>query len=140
MFYPKDFFLKSGVTSANFRLCGNLPLLIASFTRFCKKLDETLWLSFNILEGMLFLVLAFFELMFLISFSTSVLLTAEKGNLYLLNILLWINSFVPNAPFLYLLKTSENVEKGCIGNKWVNKRLGWCLYLAIALWTGSHKL
>ena len=36
---------------------------------------------------------------------------------------------VPNAPFLYLLKTSENrklfwcfqgVVKGCIGNKWVN--------------------
>ena len=39
-----------------------------------------------------------------------------------------INPFVPNVPFLYLLKTSENltvfgcfqgVEKGCIGNKWV---------------------
>ena len=31
-----------------------------------------------------------------------------------------INPFVPNAPFLYPLKTSENrkVEKGCIGNKW----------------------
>ena len=38
-----------------------------------------------------------------------------------------INPFVPNGPFLYLLKTSENrflmfseVEKGCIWNKWVN--------------------
>ena len=33
------------------------------------------------------------------------------------------NPFVPNAPFLYPLKTSENltVEKGCIGNKWVKK-------------------
>ena len=34
-----------------------------------------------------------------------------------------VNPFVPNAPFLYPLKTSENrkgVEKGCIGNKWVN--------------------
>ena len=40
-----------------------------------------------------------------------------------------INPFVPNAPSLYPLKTSENltifwcfqeVEKGCIGNKWVN--------------------
>ena len=40
-----------------------------------------------------------------------------------------INIFVPNAPFLYPLKTSENrkvfwcfqgLEKGCIGNKWVN--------------------
>ena len=40
-----------------------------------------------------------------------------------------INPFVPNAPFLFPLKTSENrkffwcfqeVEKGCIGNKWVN--------------------
>ena len=38
------------------------------------------------------------------------------------------NPFVPNAPFLYPLKTSENlkvfwcfqgVEKRCIGNKWV---------------------
>ena len=40
-----------------------------------------------------------------------------------------INPFVPNATFLYPLKISENlrvfgcflgVEKGCIGNKWVN--------------------
>ena len=40
-----------------------------------------------------------------------------------------INPFVPSAPFFYPLKTSENrkvswrfqgVEKGCIGNKWVN--------------------
>ena len=40
-----------------------------------------------------------------------------------------INPFVPNAPFLYPLKTSENptvfwcfqgLEKGCIGNKWAN--------------------
>ena len=42
------------------------------------------------------------------------------------------NPFVPNAPFLYPLKTSENrkvflcfqgVEKGCIGNKWVDEVL-----------------
>ena len=41
----------------------------------------------------------------------------------------WVNSFVPSAPFLYPLKTSENrkgflfsggVENGCIGNEWVN--------------------
>ena len=40
----------------------------------------------------------------------------------------FIKSFVPNAPFLYSLKTSENlrvfwrfqgVEEGCIGNEWV---------------------
>ena len=40
-----------------------------------------------------------------------------------------VNPFAPNAPFLYLLKTSENltvfscfqrVEKRRIGNKWVN--------------------
>ena len=40
-----------------------------------------------------------------------------------------INPFVPNAPFLYPLKTSKNhkvfwcfqgVEKGCIGSKWAN--------------------
>ena len=39
-----------------------------------------------------------------------------------------LKALVPNAPILYLLKTSENrkvfsffqgVEKGCIGNKWV---------------------
>ena len=43
--------------------------------------------------------------------------------------LFFLNAFVPNAPFLYPLKTSENrtvfwyfqgVEKGCIGNEWVN--------------------
>ena len=43
--------------------------------------------------------------------------------------LIYINPFVSNAPFLYPLKTSENltvfwcfqgVEKGCIGNEWVN--------------------
>ena len=35
---------------------------------------------------------------------------------------LFFNLFVLNAPFLHLLKTSENrkVEKGYIGNKWVN--------------------
>ena len=41
-----------------------------------------------------------------------------------------LNTFVSNAPFLYSLKTSVDrkvfwcfpgVEKGCIGNKWVNK-------------------
>ena len=39
-----------------------------------------------------------------------------------------INPFVPNAPFLYSLKTSENlfwcfeeVEKECIGNEWVKE-------------------
>ena len=31
-----------------------------------------------------------------------------------------INPFVPNAPFLYPLKTFQGVEKGCIGNEWVN--------------------
>ena len=40
---------------------------------------------------------------------------------------------VPNTPFLYLLKTLENrvsfsnvfrgVEKGCIGDKWVNQEV-----------------
>ena len=41
-----------------------------------------------------------------------------------------INSFVPNAPFLYPLRTSKNrkffwsfqrVEKRCIGNKWIKE-------------------
>ena len=36
------------------------------------------------------------------------------------------NPFVPNAPFFYPLKTSENRKVGrerCIGNKWVNKKV-----------------
>ena len=46
------------------------------------------------------------------------------------------NPFVPNAPFLYPLKTSENltvfwcfqgVEKGCIGNEWVKQIVYWWL-------------
>ena len=46
--------------------------------------------------------------------------------------LLYLNPFVPNVPFLYPLKTSNNftvfwcfqgVEKGCNGNKWVNKQI-----------------
>ena len=35
----------------------------------------------------------------------------------------YLNPFIPNVPFLYPLKTSENrkgVENGCIRNKWVN--------------------
>ena len=45
------------------------------------------------------------------------------------NNLSFLNPFVPNAPFVYPLKTSENhkvfwcfhgVEKRCIGNEWVN--------------------
>ena len=44
------------------------------------------------------------------------------------------NPFVPNAPFLYLTKTSENLtvfwcfqgaEKWCIGNKWVKNEYLW---------------
>ena len=39
----------------------------------------------------------------------------------------FFNPFVPNAPFIYPLKTSEGcfqgVEKGCIGNKWVNETI-----------------
>ena len=43
---------------------------------------------------------------------------------------IFFNQFVPNASFLYPLKTSENlkvfwcfrgVEKDCIGNEWVNE-------------------
>ena len=44
----------------------------------------------------------------------------------------FFNPFVANAPFLYHLKASENstvfwcfqgVEKGCIGNEWVNMKV-----------------
>ena len=40
----------------------------------------------------------------------------------------YVNPFAPNGPFLYSLKTPENItvfwcfqglEKGCIGNKWI---------------------
>ena len=42
-----------------------------------------------------------------------------------------LNLFIPSAPFLYPPEISENrkvfwcfqgIEKGCIGNKWVNER------------------
>ena len=45
-----------------------------------------------------------------------------------------VNPFVPNAPFLYPLKISENltvfwcfqrVEIGCIGNEWIKQYWGW---------------
>ena len=54
-----------------------------------------------------------------------------KGSL--VNFVSNVNPFVPNAPFLYPLKISENrevfrcfqgEEKGCIGNKWVKGKLG----------------
>ena len=63
------------------------------------------------------------------------------GNLHLnsliqiANLNALINPFIPNAPFLYPLKTPENnkvfscdqwVEKGCIGNKWV--QISTCYY------------
>ena len=47
-----------------------------------------------------------------------------------------INLFASNAPFLYPLKTSENLtvflcfqaaEKGCIGSKWVKNTSNWGL-------------
>ena len=60
--------------------------------------------------------------------------------------LLLPDPFVPNKPFLYLLKTSENLmvfwcfqdeEKGCIGNKWINvslwKSVWWCLPQPVTL-------
>ena len=38
-------------------------------------------------------------------------------------VFIYINPFIANSPFLYPMKTSENLtvlEKGFIGNKWVN--------------------
>ena len=49
------------------------------------------------------------------------------------------NLFVPNAPFLYPLKTSENreiflcfqgVQKGCIGSEWIKHCLSKVVFLA----------
>ena len=49
----------------------------------------------------------------------------------------FLNSCIPNAPFLYLLKTLENVrkvfwcfhwvKKGCIGNEWVDNAASYVL-------------
>ena len=44
-----------------------------------------------------------------------------------------INPFVPNASFLYTLKTFQGVEKGCIGNKWVKLNLSIALETIIIL-------
>ena len=68
-------------------------------------------------------------------------LTASLYNAIVLHLL--INSFVPNPPFLYPLKTSENrkvfwcfqgVEKGCIENKWVKRLALADLILASLIW------
>ena len=61
---------------------------------------------------------------------------------YLWRYILNINPFVPNAPLPYPLKTSKNltvfcfqeVEKGCIGNKWVNLSQT-NLFLISKIWT-----
>ena len=71
---------------------------------------------------------------------------SNKGYLKRLNIELpntvHLTNILPNAPFLYHLKTSENrkvfwcfqgVEKGCIGNEWVNRKL----YYLCCIWTGK---
>ena len=59
-----------------------------------------------------------------------------------------INPFSPNVPFLYPLKTSENlnvfwyfqgVEKGCIGNKWVKETPRW-LILQFPKSSGTEKI
>ena len=61
---------------------------------------------------------------------TDELLAMRNWMICLLVWLMLFNPFVPNAPFFYFLKTSEyckvfwcfhGVEKGCIGNKWVNE-------------------
>ena len=54
-----------------------------------------------------------------------------KGGVYKeTSVMKQVNPFFPNTPFLYPLKTSENrkvswcfhgVEKGYIGDEWVNK-------------------
>ena len=56
-----------------------------------------------------------------------------------MQVFLFFNTFIPNAPFPYPLKTSENrkiflcfqgVEEGCIGNEWVNN------FISLSLRTG----
>ena len=67
------------------------------------------------------------------SYTFQLLSQYQKSGVYL------FNSFLPNAPFIYPLKTSENltvfwcfqeVEYGCIGNEWVknlyNQHLVFC--------------
>ena len=65
----------------------------------------------------------------MITFKHVVFEAESKNNYFFAGKLLFaLNPFVPNAPFLYPLKTSENLtvflcfqgaEKGCIGNEWV---------------------
>ena len=59
------------------------------------------------------------------------------------------NPFVPNALFLYFLKTSENlmvflcfqgVEKVCIGNEWVTLFFTCCCHTIIPSWVFPHSL
>ena len=54
-------------------------------------------------------------------------LTSERKQILLI-LCIYINPFIPNAPFLYPLKISENrkvyfqgVDKEYIGNEWVNE-------------------
>ena len=54
-------------------------------------------------------------------------LIKKSKTMKLLDSLKIVNPFVPNAPFLYpqsfFNHKFQGVEKGCIGNKWVNLRL-----------------
>ena len=59
----------------------------------------------------------------------------------------FIGPFVPNAPFLYPLKTSENhtvfwcfqwLEKGCIENQWVKKDSAKNYFLVILKKSSKH--
>ena len=49
---------------------------------------------------------------------------AEEKQISIVSFSILQSLIVPNAPFLLLLKTCfQGVEKGCIGNKWVNNFL-----------------
>ena len=66
----------------------------------------------------------------------------ENSNInHVYSFLDYFNLFVPNAPFFYPLKTSENrkifcfqgVEKRSIGNKWVKFLMQACIFCLIVI-------
>ena len=102
------FFSKTGVISASSRLSGKFPVFNISLKRLCVVSAETSELMFNILGGILSLVLAFFGLIRWTSLSMSNLDISLKENLFWFTIL-----------------------------SLMSKILGWNLYLLIAFSIGD---
>ena len=63
------FFLRTGVTTANFTLLGNFPLFSAGWKRCCNVSAVTIALVFNTFGGIFLWVLAFLSFTFFLSLS-----------------------------------------------------------------------